>query len=70
MRGGMVSEKALVASLGYTSHACRSGFLSSGAAAGTEEWRLRERSRHKNPSVAAGYIQLQSGWDGNWGFDL
>jgi integrase len=70
MRRGMPSEKALVASLDYTSHACRAGFLSSGAAAGTEEWRLRERSRHKSPSVAAGYIRLQSGWDGNWGFDL
>ena len=70
MRGGMVSEKALVASLDYTSHACRSGFLSSGAAAGTQEWRLRERSRHKSPSEAAGYIRLQSGWDAEWGFEL
>jgi integrase len=70
MRSGTAPEKALVASLDYTSHACRAGFLSSGAAAGTAEWQLRERSRHKNPAIAAGHIRLQSGWDGNWGFEL
>jgi integrase len=69
-RSGMDADASLVASLNYTSHACRAGFLSSGAAAGTPEWRLRERSRHQNANVAAGYIRLQSGWDAKWGFEL
>jgi site-specific recombinase XerC len=70
IRGGMTPEKAHVASLAYTSHACRSGFLSTGADAKTPEWLLRERSRHKNANVAAGYIRLRSGWDTDWGFEL
>jgi integrase len=70
MRGGMAREKALVAALDYTSHTGRAGFLSTGADAGVEEWKLRERSRHKNANTASGYVRLRSGWDTDWGFEL
>ena len=70
IRGGMDPDKAHVASLDYTSHACRSGFLSTGADAGTKEHLLRERSRHRNANVAAGYVRTRSGWNTDWGFEL
>jgi integrase len=70
IRGGMAPERAHVESLGYTSHACRSGFLSTGADARTPEWLLRERSRHKNANIAASYVRLRSGWSTDWGFEL
>jgi integrase len=70
IRTGMDPAMAMAAALDYSSHAGRAGFLSTGAAAGTKEWQLRERSRHKTPTVAAGYVRLQSGWDTDWGFEL
>lgn len=70
IRISMSPEKALVTALNYTSHACRSGFLSTGADAKTPEWLLRERSRHKNATTASGYVRLRSGWDTDWGFGL
>jgi hypothetical protein len=69
-RAGLSDGDAHVKARGYSSHSLRAGFLSSAAAAGTEEWKLRERGRHATPEVAAGYVRLRADWTTNYGVQL
>lgn len=66
-RKGLDAGAAHVASLDYSAHSLRAGFLSSAAAAGVEEWKLRDRGRHKTPDVAAGYVRLHADWTTGYG---
>jgi hypothetical protein len=69
-RMGLSEADAHVKALGYSSHSLRAGFLSSAAASGCEEWKLRERGRHATPEVAAGYVRLRADWTTNYGVTL
>jgi site-specific recombinase XerC len=70
MRAGLTEADAHVKALGYSSHSLRAGFLSSAAASGCEEWKLRERGRHATPEVAAGYVRLRADWTTSYGVQL
>jgi hypothetical protein len=41
----------------FSGHSCRSGFLSSAAAANASIWKMVEVSRHKNLDTLRGYIR-------------
>jgi integrase len=69
-RKGLDADAAHLASLGYSAHSLRAGFLSSAANAGTEEWKLRDRGRHRTPEVAASYIRLHADWTTSYGVEL
>ncbi len=61
---------AHVAALDYSAHSLRGGFLSSAAASGVEEWKLRDRGRHATPEVAASYVRLHADWTTTYGVEL
>jgi site-specific recombinase XerD len=41
----------------FSGHSLRSGFISSGAAAGADLFKLMEVSRHKKPETVMGYVR-------------
>jgi hypothetical protein len=69
-RKGLDASAAHLASLNYSAHSLRAGFLSSAANAGTEEWKLRDRGRHATPEVAASYVRLHADWTTSYGVTL
>jgi hypothetical protein len=70
LRKGLDAGAAHVASLDYSAHSLRAGFLSSAANTGTEEWKLRDRGRHATPEVAASYVRLHADWTTSYGVEL
>ena len=70
LRKGLDAGAAHVASLDYSAHGLRAGFLSSAANTGTEEWKLRNRGRHATPEVAASYVRLHADWTTSYGVEL
>ncbi len=51
------AEKAGLTIENFSGHSLRSGFITSGAAAGADFFKLMEVSRHKKPETVMGYVR-------------
>jgi len=51
------AERAGLTAEDFSGHSLRSGFITSGAAAGADLFKLMEISRHKKPETIIGYVR-------------
>jgi hypothetical protein len=57
MRHGAPYEGAAVRAQDFSGHLLRAGYCTSAAVAGTREYLIRQRSRHKSADIVAGYAR-------------
>jgi site-specific recombinase XerD len=53
----LYAGKAGLTASDFSGHSLRSGFITSGAAAGADLYKLMEVSRHKKPETNIGYVR-------------
>jgi integrase len=46
----------------FSGHSLRAGYCTNAAMAGTPEWKIRRRSRHKTPALVARYVRAAEEW--------